>query len=54
MPKSRLKPRLESNVSEITCYNCNKKGHNAKDCFKPQKLAVVLITSMLVTASFGD
>ncbi len=23
-------------ISEITCYNCNKKGHYSKDCTKPK------------------
>ena len=34
--QKKKKKNRDRNVSEITCYNCNKKGHYANTCIKPK------------------
>ena len=33
----KVKRKNKNNVSEITCFNCNKKGHYLNKCPKPPK-----------------
>ena len=33
----KFERKLNNNKKEVTCYNCQKKGHMAKDCRSPKK-----------------
>ena len=33
-PKDNNKPKTEKDLSNITCFNCNKKGHYANTCLE--------------------
>ena len=35
--KGNLKDKPKSDMSKIICYNCNKPGHYAKDCFSGKR-----------------
>ena len=52
--KAKVGGKRKNDISEITCYNCNKKGYYATKCpetRKSKKLVSVLATSMLVTGT---
>ena len=36
-PKDNNKPKMEKDLSNITCFNCNKKGHYANTCPEEKK-----------------